>query len=146
MKRLIILGAGTAGTMMANHLHKELNKNEWEIDVIDEREDHYYQPGFLFLPFDIYQPEDIVKQINDFIPKDVNLINSKIEKVVPVENLVIMENGDNLHYDILIIATGTDIAPEETKGMKGALRRQLNAPLLHWNSHFWPTPFSKIKT
>ena len=51
MKRLVILGAGTAGTMMANHLRKEMDKNVWEIKIIDEREKHYYQPGFLFLPF-----------------------------------------------------------------------------------------------
>jgi len=45
MKRLVILGAGTAGTMMANHLQHELKKDEWEIDIIDEREEHHYQPG-----------------------------------------------------------------------------------------------------
>ncbi|MBL7759243.1 MAG: hypothetical protein JNK08_00955 [Sediminibacterium sp.] len=55
MKRLIILGAGTAGTMMANHLQHELDTNEWEIQIIDERVEHHYQPGYLFLPFDIYQ-------------------------------------------------------------------------------------------
>jgi sulfide:quinone oxidoreductase len=77
MKRMLILGAGTAGTMMANHLHKELNSKEWEIDVIDEQETHYYQPGYLFLPFDIYEPEDIVKPIKDFIPRGVNLIQDE---------------------------------------------------------------------
>ena len=59
MKRIVILGAGTAGTIMANHLHKELDKSEWQIDIIDERKEHYYQPGYLFLPFDIYKPNDI---------------------------------------------------------------------------------------
>jgi sulfide:quinone oxidoreductase len=71
MKRLVILGAGTAGTMMANHLQHELKKDEWEIDIIDEREEHHYQPGYLFLPFDIYKPEDIIKSIKEFIPKGV---------------------------------------------------------------------------
>lgn len=119
MNRLIILGAGTAGTMMSNHLKKELNKNEWEIMIIDEREEHYYQPGYLFLPFDIYQPKDIVKQIKDFIPDGVHLIQGKIQKINAEENFVRMVNSDIFHYDILIIATGTDIAPEETNGMKG---------------------------
>src|SRR5450759_3813113 len=61
MKRIVILGAGTAGTIMANHLNHEIDKESWEIDVIDHRQEHYYQPGYLFLPFDIYEPEDIVK-------------------------------------------------------------------------------------
>ena len=53
MKNLVILGAGTAGTMMANHLHNELKQPDWHITIIDEREEHHYQPGYLFLPFDI---------------------------------------------------------------------------------------------
>jgi sulfide:quinone oxidoreductase len=119
MKRLVILGAGTAGTMMANHLHKDLGKKGWEIDIIDEREEHYYQPGYLFLPFDIYEPADIIKPIKDFIPKDVRLLTDKIEKIDAEQNLVKMQNGDQLHYDVLIIATGAKIAPEEVEGMKG---------------------------
>ena len=119
MKRILILGAGTAGTMMANHLHKELSPNQWEIDIIDEQEEHYYQPGYLFLPFDIYEPEDIIKPIRDFIPHGVNLLIEKIDRIVPREQYVQMENGDRLRYDILIIATGTKIAPEETEGMQG---------------------------
>ncbi len=119
MRKIIILGAGTAGTMMANHLNHELSKDEWEIDIIDEREKHYYQPGYLFLPFDIYTPEDIVKPIQEFIPKGVRLITDKIDKVMPDQNMVQMENGERMKYDILIVATGAKIAPEEVEGMNG---------------------------
>ena len=119
MKRLVILGAGTAGTMMANHLQHELKKDEWEIDIIDEREEHHYQPGYLFLPFDIYKPEDIIKSIKEFIPKGVRLLTDKIEMVDAENSMVKMKNGDQLHYDILIIATGAKIAPEEVEGMNG---------------------------
>lgn len=119
MKRLVILGAGTGGTMMANHLRKELEKSAWEIDIIDERKEHYYQPGYLFVPFGIYEPEDIVKSIEEFIPKGVNFINEAINKVVPEENYVLLENGTQYSYDILIVATGAKTAPEEISGMKG---------------------------
>ena len=119
MKRIVILGAGTAGTIMANHLNHEIDKESWEIDVIDHHQEHYYQPGYLFLPFDIYEPEDIVKHIKDFIPKGVNLINDKAEKILAGEKKVLMQNGDLIHYDILIIATGCNIAPEEVEGMNG---------------------------
>lgn len=119
MKRMIILGAGTAGTMMANHLRHHLNTSEWEIDIIDEREEHHYQPGYLFLPFDIYEPEDITKPIRDYIPGGVNLLKEQIDRIVPQEQSVHMKNGDRLHYDLLIIATGAKIAPEETEGMLG---------------------------
>ena len=120
MKRVVILGAGTAGTMMANPLKHEADMKEWEIDIIDEQEEHHYQPGYLFLPFDIYSPEDIIKSIKEFIPKGVRLLTDKIEKIDAENNLVKMQSGDQLHYDILIIATGCKIAPEEVPGMKGS--------------------------
>jgi sulfide:quinone oxidoreductase len=120
MKRVLILGAGTAGTMMANHLHHELDAKSWEIAVVDHRQEHHYQPGYLFLPFDIYQPEDIIKSTQDFIPKGVQLISEKAEKILTTDKQVLLQNGDFIPYDILIIATGCNIAPEETPGMDGA--------------------------
>lgn len=120
MKNLVILGAGTAGTMMANHLHHHLKHPEWQISIIDEKTEHHYQPGYLFLPFDIYAPEDIVKTIEEFIPKDVKLVKAQIDRILPKENIVRLSNGEGLNYDVLIIATGAKIAPEETAGMKGA--------------------------
>lgn len=119
MKNLVILGAGTAGTMMANHLHHQLKQPDWQISIVDEREEHHYQPGYLFLPFDIYSPEDIVKTIEEFIPKEVKLIKRKINRILPKENKIQLEGGDELVYDLLIIATGAKTAPEETPGMKG---------------------------
>ena len=120
MKRIVILGAGTGGTMMAQHLYKKVDKKEWSISIVDESKNHYYQPGFLFLPFDQYKPEDIVKPIADFIPKGVDFINIGIDKILPEARQVILANGNTLIYDILIIATGSEIAPEEVEGMNGS--------------------------
>ncbi len=54
MKKLLILGAGTAGTMVANRMARLLDPDEWRITLVDQNETHYYQPGFLFIPFGIY--------------------------------------------------------------------------------------------
>ena len=54
-KHLLILGGGTAGTMMANHLRKRLGKTNWRMTVVDRSDKHLYQPGFLLLPFGIYE-------------------------------------------------------------------------------------------
>ncbi|MBK9734548.1 MAG: NAD(P)/FAD-dependent oxidoreductase [Saprospiraceae bacterium] len=120
MKKLVILGAGTAGTMMANHLNHELKNDEWSIEIIDERQEHHYQPGYLFLPFDIYTPEDIIKTVEEFIPHGVLLHKKKIDKIIPTSNTVFLNDGTEIKYDILIIATGAKISPEEIEGMKGA--------------------------
>lgn len=119
MKNLVILGAGTSGTMMANHLVSKLPKKEWKITIIDQEKTHYYQPGFLFLPFDIYTTKQVKKKGVKFIPKGVRYVQEKIELIVPEENKVKLEKGEELTYDILIVATGTKTVPEEIEGMKG---------------------------
>ena len=117
MKKLLILGAGTAGTIMANKLAPVLDESEWEITIVDQHETHYYQPGFLFIPFGIYTREDVIRPKRDYIPRHVNVEISPIEQIEPDKNRVKLENGKVLNYDILIIATGSDIHPEETEGL-----------------------------
>ena len=76
MKRLVILGAGTGGTIMANHLKKELDDKKWGITIVDGRKQDYYQHGFLFIPFDQYKPEKVVKASQQFIPEGREVVNS----------------------------------------------------------------------
>ncbi len=117
MKRLLILGGGTAGTMMANKLAPVLDPNEWQITLVDQEETHYYQPGFLFIPFGIYNRNDVIKPKRDFFPPNVEVFISKIEEIQAAENRVKLSNGKIINYDLMIIATGSRIAPEETEGM-----------------------------
>ncbi len=119
MKDLVILGAGSAGTMMMSHLHNKLPK-EWKITVVDKDKVHYYQPGFLFMPFDTYTEEQVQKPKKQFVPSNVNYIEQGIDKIVADENKVLLENGQTLNYDLLIVATGCKIAPQETEGMLGS--------------------------
>ncbi len=102
MKRLIILGAGTAGTMMANHLRKKLRKEEWDITIVDERREHYYQPGLLFVPFGIYKPEQTVKPIEQFIPdsKEDKLPFKSLLKLISEEEKQDQDWGQfAIHFD-----------------------------------------------
>jgi len=121
MKKLLILGAGTAGTMMLNKLYNELERDEWEITIVDQFKTHYYQPGFLFIPFGIYDKKGVTKPKHDFFPPGANVIYSSIDKIVGEENKVYLEGGKVLNYDFLIIATGTQTRPSETEGLKDKL-------------------------
>lgn len=121
MKSLVILGAGTAGTMMANKLHHALNPVEWRITIVDRDNVHYYQPGFLFIPFGLYQPEDVVRPRTDFLPKGVTFIQQEVDRIDGNHDQVILSNGQTLHYEVLVVATGAEVVPEETEGMKAEL-------------------------
>ena len=59
MRNLLILGGGTAGTMVATKLRRNLKKQDWTITIVDRDTQHIYQPGLLFLPFGGYTPEQI---------------------------------------------------------------------------------------
>ncbi|MCB1231084.1 MAG: FAD-dependent oxidoreductase [Verrucomicrobiae bacterium] len=119
MKNLIILGAGTAGTMMAHHLRKRLSAAEWTITIVDRSENHYYQPGFLFLPFDMIEERAIVKPVRDLLPGDVDFIFAPIERIDAEANRVHLGGRDPIDYDLLVVATGSHIAPDEIEGMNG---------------------------
>jgi sulfide:quinone oxidoreductase len=121
MKKLLILGAGTGGTIMANKMRKKLSRSEWMITVVDQDKTHYYQPGFLFIPFGYYKREDIIKPKKIFLPDGVTLVCQQVERIDGENNTLLLSNKEELSYDILIIATGTKISPEETIGLKEEL-------------------------
>ncbi|MEX1240417.1 MAG: FAD/NAD(P)-binding oxidoreductase [Cyclobacteriaceae bacterium] len=121
MKDILILGGGTAGTMMANKLSSAVNSQEWKIRVVDKDPLHYYQPGFLFIPFGIYEPGDVIRQKREFLPGKVEFLLSEVLEIKPEENSVLLKEGSVLSYDILVIATGAQVVPEETEGLKEEL-------------------------
>src|SRR4030043_2257685 len=117
MKKILIIGAGTAGTMMAVHLSRKLNRKDWNITILDKDDNHYYQPGYLFIPFGIYTKKDVIRKGAKYIPAGVEYLLAEADEIAYDQNRVKLKDGREIVYDILIIATGTDIHPEETQGM-----------------------------
>ena len=93
MRRLVILGGGTAGTMIANKLRHRLDRTEWSITVVDRDDEHHYQPGYLFLPFGAYSHEQVVRSRRAFLPDGVDFVVGSIDKVEPEANVVLLDDG-----------------------------------------------------
>lgn len=119
MRRLLVLGGGTAGTMIVNKLRRKLSPSEWDITVVDRDDEHRYQPGYLFLPFGTYTSDQVVRKRHAFIPDGVDLVYGEIDRVDPDARTVCLEDGRTLDYDYLVIATGTTPRPDQTPGMLG---------------------------
>jgi sulfide:quinone oxidoreductase len=123
MKRLLVLGAGTAGTMVVNRLRKHLAPHEWTVTVVDRDDVHPYQPGFLFLPFGRGTAEHVVRPRSSLLVDGVELVLGEIDRVDAASCAVTLVDGRELAYDYLVIASGTSPRPDQTPGMLGPLWR-----------------------
>ncbi|MDE3129512.1 MAG: NAD(P)/FAD-dependent oxidoreductase, partial [Gemmatimonadota bacterium] len=122
-RQIVILGAGTAGTIMANRIartyRRDIRAGRIALTIVDEDGPHLYQPGLLFLPFGRYRPEQLVKTKKPLLPRDARYVRGGIERVDPDASTVHLESGTTIGYDVLLVATGSHIAPEETEGLTG---------------------------
>ncbi len=117
MRRLLILGAGTAGTIAANKLRRLLARDDWDITIVEQSAAHYYQPAYLFIPFGRYRPTRARRKAARYLPAGVTKVQGEVDRIDPDARTVALIDGSQLAYDFLIIATGTSPCPEETPGM-----------------------------
>jgi sulfide:quinone oxidoreductase len=118
-KRIVILGGGTGGTLSANRLRRVYPKEEAEIVVVDQNDDHVYQPGLLFVPFGLARPEEIVRSRRHQLHNDIEFRQVPVDRVDVGGDCVHLEDGTVLDYDVLVIATGSILVEEETEGLTG---------------------------
>lgn len=119
MKRVVILGGGTGGTLTANRLRRRFPGNELEITVVDQDGTHVYQPGLLFVPFGLAHPDEIVKPRDRQLLGGIDFFEQAIDHVDVEADTVHLEDGTELAFDVLVVATGARLMPEETEGLLG---------------------------
>jgi sulfide:quinone oxidoreductase len=117
--RIVILGGGTGGTLTANRLRKAYAADEARITVVDRDDTHVYQPGLLFVPFGLTQPEDITRPRGRQLHAGIDFLTTGVDRVEPERRVVVLGDGTSLDYDVLVVATGAVLAPEETDGLTG---------------------------
>ncbi|WP_370964456.1 NAD(P)/FAD-dependent oxidoreductase [Amycolatopsis sp. cg9] len=121
-KRIVILGGGTGGTLSANRLRRDLGDGA-DITVVDHDDDHVYQPGLLFVPFGLTAPEDLVRSRPRQLRDGIHYRRAAVDRVDAESDQVHLRDGTALPYDVLVVATGARLMPEETEGLTGAGRR-----------------------
>jgi sulfide:quinone oxidoreductase len=119
MHQLLVLGAGTAGTMVANRLSRALDPSLWRITVVDRDDAHHYQPGYLMVPFGEMSEIDVVRSRHAQLADRVEFVTAEVDVVDPDAHEVVLLDGRRLPYDQLVIASGTTPRPDQTPGMSG---------------------------
>ena len=119
MKRIVILGGGTGGTLSANRLRRVYSPQEVSITVVDQDDDHIYQPGLLFVPFGIGTAAEITRSRTAQLRPWIDFLRCGVETVDVALNRVFLRGGEELDYDVLVIATGSVLATDETEGLTG---------------------------
>jgi sulfide:quinone oxidoreductase len=118
MKRLVILGAGTAGTMVANRMRSRL-PGDWQLTIVDPAETHLYQPGLLFIPFGARDERKIARPRRRTLHPGIDWRQQAVNTVDSHGRLISLADGTTLPYDLLVIASGSRIKPDETPGLLG---------------------------
>ncbi|MFI5035855.1 MAG: NAD(P)/FAD-dependent oxidoreductase [Acidimicrobiales bacterium] len=119
MHRIVVLGGGTGGTLTANRLRKAFAPTQASITVVDQNDQHVYQPGLLFVPFGDERAADITRPRGRQLRHRIDYRVDVIESVELASNTVHLDDGTDLPYDVLVVATGAVLAPEETEGLTG---------------------------
>jgi sulfide:quinone oxidoreductase len=118
-RSIVILGGGTGGTLMANRLRRHFDHNDMTITVIDRDDHHVYQPGLLFVPFGLAAPDEIIRPRQRQLHRHIEFIEAEVEMVDVERDTVVLPDGREVRYDVLIVATGAMLALDETEGLTG---------------------------
>jgi sulfide:quinone oxidoreductase len=119
MKRIVILGGGTGGTLLANRLRRAYRPEAADIVVVDRDDAHVYQPGLLFVPFGLADVQRITRPRGRQLHGGIIYCQATIDHVDVENDRVYLRNGNTLDYDVLIVATGAQLLPDETDGLTG---------------------------
>jgi len=117
-RRIVVIGGGTAGTLAANRLRRALGPDD-EIIVIDADDRHLYQPGLLFVPFGLASPARLVRSRAAQLRAGVEFRQATVDQVDLDADKVVLAGGTPVPYDVLLVASGARLLPEETDGLTG---------------------------
>jgi sulfide:quinone oxidoreductase len=120
-KRILIVGGGLAGTIVANglcrQLREDLSSGSVVINMIGATDKHLYQPGLLYLPFGRARESELFRDQRKVLDRRVPYFIDPAKHIDVDKQVVTTQSGKTHSYDYLVIATGSRIRPDNIPGM-----------------------------
>ncbi|MGH2408513.1 MAG: NAD(P)/FAD-dependent oxidoreductase [Candidatus Limnocylindrales bacterium] len=117
MDRILIVGGGVGGTLVANlisrRLHDEIDAGSATVTVVDGTGDHVYQPGFMYIAMGGERARNLTRPERSLLDARVDLVVGEVVRISPESHVVELSDGRCLGYDQLVLATGSRIVPEQ---------------------------------
>lgn len=116
MAHIVILGAGTGGMPCAYEMKSELGKGH-EVTVVNANEYFQFVPSNPWAAVGWRKRDEITFPIAPYLKKkNINFVHATCDKIDAENNELVLDNGENLKYDYLVITTGPRLAFEEVEG------------------------------
>ena len=119
--RILIVGGGLAGTIIANglcrQLGKQLRSGEISITMLGTSDQHLYQPGLLYVPFGKIRETELFRDQRKVLDRRVPYHIDPATNIDVDAKKVTTQSGKVHQYDYLVIATGSRIMPQNIPGM-----------------------------
>lgn len=112
--RIVIIGAGAAGTALANHLVQRLTGAQ--ITIVDARAEHLYQPGLSLVAAGLKPAGYTLSRTTDWLPQGITLVAEHAAAIDPISKTVATTGGQNLSYDFLVVAPGLVLDHDAIEG------------------------------
>jgi len=113
--RIVIVGAGAAGTSLANRLSGQLDGAK--ITLVDARREHLYQPGFTLVAAGLKDAKYPVSTTAEWLPQGVDWVEEQAAEIDPEANAVVTASGKRVPYDYLMVTAGLKLDYEAIEGM-----------------------------
>jgi sulfide:quinone oxidoreductase len=112
--RIVIIGAGAAGTALVNRLVDRLDGAS--LTVIDARKEHLYQPGLSLVAAGLKPASYTLSQTTDWLPSGITYVNEAAAAIDPVAKTVSTSGGQTIPYDFLVVAPGLVLDHDAIEG------------------------------
>jgi sulfide:quinone oxidoreductase len=138
---VVIVGGGAGGIAVAASLLRR--RPGLDVAIVEPRDTHYYQPGFTLVGAGIFTTDQVCRPTATLIPKGATWLQTSVTSFAPGSNMVVLEDGSQLRYRLLIVAAGNYLDFDAVPGLSATLGK--NGVTSNYRSDLAPYTWQNVR-